>query len=1018
VKGKKNLAELILVDTFASKLKMSMSTNYFYTELGFEQLTECSQTVSYYPGYRELEDAGADKVYFSGDFPVILFKEVNFFDEKVLRKIAEIQRKMWNYRRLMFLYVLSDAEIRIYNCYERPVYISPDASVYEELKLYEIFRTQADDLNGMNTLVEIFSQIGVDCGLLWIRNADILARVNVQKKIDRYLTQSLVRTAKVLDEDIKNREIIHGLLIRSLFILYLEDRGATEKTRIYSQIKPGADSYLNILDDADATYKLFDKLHSHFNFNLFPVVEGERQTVTADHLQTLKHCFIDGELSGNHKQYGNWRIYDFRFVQPEMLSEVYENFLGEFNDDKNRLQFYTPYSLVEFMLNEKLPVKNETNYNVKTLDIACSSGIFPVESYKRLILRRKNASPNRTVSFAELQDILVNNIFGIDIDPLAIKVAASFLYLTLIDQSDPETLWTNSEYRLPDLTNNLWCGDAIGEIDAEQFAVKADLLVGNPPFGTDRISPEIKDYLDKRQYAQEQVLAFMDKATQFVSDEGQIALIFNAKILTNTNRNYRNFRKWLFSKTYVEKVYNLSIFRKTKKDFAGQLFNPVSIPVCIVCYRKTSPADVADKVEYFAPQTYVKPNLVDGLVFDSSEIRFLPRSECQKPDTRIWKTAMWGNIQDFHLLALLDDKATEHLKSYFKDNKWMRATGLNGDSEHKDFVPDSIIETKSIQRYYTPGSVAVSNNKYFRKIDGRLFQPPFIVVVKGQKDDSQISQITASYIDYPAYFKSGAFIMNSNDENCPDIKKVLTAYFNSDLAIYYLFLSTSSWGIERDQIMLNEYLELPAFFQGNRNLSAIVTLFDELVAELISDSLNHHLVKQKETEINRKLECITGLTAKHQTLIQDTLKFSLDILEYGENSIGFEGTSKDENEAYANTVVNELNDYLRYSSYRVHAVIYDVQAKQPLNMVFLSIGTSKKEAVFKKESDLAVALGTLNDRLLQQQEQNIYIKKQYRYYDSNMIYIVKPNQKRFWTRSQAMNDAMSLIVEITNMKKQ
>ncbi|KAA6312984.1 hypothetical protein EZS27_036173, partial [termite gut metagenome] len=28
----------------------------------------------------------------------------------------------------------------------------------------------------------------------------------------------------------------------------------------------------------------------------------------------------------------------------------------------------------------------------------------------------------------------------------------------------------------------------------------------------------------------------------------------------------------------------------------------------------------------------------------------------------------------------------------------------------------------------------------------------------------------------------------------------------------------------------------------------------------------------------------------------------------------------------------------------------------------------------------------------------------------------KPNQKRFWTRSQAIDDALSLIVEIANME--
>jgi hypothetical protein len=1003
--------------------------NFFYTKLGLGRLTDCSRISLTYPKYQGLEKTGADKVYFSGEFPAVLFKEVLLFDERTLRKIAEVQRKAWNYRKTMFLYALSDTEIRVYNCYEKPVYLTSIATAREELLLPEIFRTQINDMDGLDTLVQLFSQTGIDCGSLWTGDYGILEKIDIQKTVDRFLAQSLLKTAEILNEEIQNRDIVHSLLMRSLFILCLEDRGAAKEAWIYSRIKPDTNSYFDILEDVDATYTLFEELHNHFNFNLFPVTELERQTVTKEHLQKIRNCFISGEASENPVSYGNWRIFDFSIIQTEVLSEAYDIFIEEFKEDKDNSPFYTPYPLVELILNDKLPVETETNHNVRTLDITCGAGIFLVETYKRLLQRWKKANPERDILFAELRDILIHNIFGIDIDPLALKVSASLLYLTLLEQLDHKTLWISKEYRLPCLmrspgelslhTNqgiNLWCGDVIGEIDAEKFFFKADLLVGNPPFGTDKISPEIRNYLDQQKYAQEKVLAFMDKATQFVSDEGQIALIFNAKILTNTNRNYQNFRKWLFNETYVEKVYNLSIFSRTKKDFAGQLFNSASIPVCIACYRKTFPGNVPDIVEYFAPLTYIKSNLADGLVIDSVEIKFLPRYECQKPDTKVWKIAMWGTVLDFNLLSVLNEKSTTYLKSYFKENDWLHATGLNGDSKHRDFAPESIIETKAIQRYYTPENVAVPNDKYFRKIDEQLFQPPFIVVKKGQNDNREVSQVTASYIDYTAYFKSGVFIMNKNDDDCSDIKKCLVSFFNSDLATYCLFLSTSSWGIERDQIMLNEYLELPMFFNDNQDLSDVAKLFDELAAELKQDTQNPLLVKQKEEEINRKLESIAGLTAKEQILIQDTLKFSLNLLEQGEHSIGFEHTSRDENEAYADMLTGEMNEVLQHSSYKVNAVIYDTQEKDPLNLVTLSIITVKKNIVFKSADDLTYALKTINTRMARQKRQNIYVKQQYKYFDNTFIYIVKPNRKYFWTRSQAMNDAMSLVTEIAKMK--
>jgi hypothetical protein len=1001
-----------------------MDTNFFYTALGFEQLVDCSQINVSCPAYRELEKTGADKVYFSGDFPAILFKDIKSFNEQSLREIAEIQRKAWNYRKVIFLFAVADTEIRIYNCYEKPKYLKKDANINAELASYEVFKTSKDDRDNLEILVELFSQVGVDCGLLWTSNYGIREKVNVQRRIDRYLVQSLKETAKILGNDINNKEIIHGLLMRSLFILYLEDKGAAKEAGLYNQIKQDANSYLDILEDVDATYMLFDALHEHFNGNVFPVIAGEQKLVTAEHLQKIKTCFIDGDVSGNPKLFDNWKVFDFSFIQIELLSEVYENLLGELDEKRAKGQFYTPYPLVELMLNDKLPTKNETNFQIKTLDIACGSGIFLVESYKRLIRRWKNANPHKKISFTDLRNILVNNVYGIEIDPLAIKVAAFSLYLALVEELDPKTLWIKKEYRLPYLINNpedlslkdkqgnnLWCRDTVEEIDAEKFVIKADLLVGNPPFGTDEISSGIKVYLSERNYAQEKVLAFLDKAVQFTNDEGEIALIFNTKVLTNTNGKYQNFRRWLFNETYVEKVYNLSIFRKAKKDFGGQLFNSATVPVSIVYYRKSFPQNVLNTIEYCAPKTYVKSNVIDGLIIDSSDIKFLPRHECQKPNTKIWKIAMWGTVRDFNLISYLNAKASSDLRSYFKQNKWIYAAGLNGDNEHKDFMPTPVIETNTIGRYYTPECNAVSNDKYYRKIDESLFQPPFIVLKKGQKE----RQITASYIDYHAYCKSGAFIINKQDENCLNIKKALISFFNSDLFTYCLFLSASSWGIEREQIFFNEYLELPSFFQNAQGLCDIADLFDRLVVDLKQDFHDILSVQQKEKELNRTIEKIVGITEKEQILIQDTLKFSLNLFEQGENSIGFKRTLLAENEAYAQIFRQELADFYSETNHKINVTIYDVQHFTPLNLVVLQFGDTEKPVEIKDETAIAPLLKELNRYSIREKGKNIYIQKQFRYYDRDTIYLIKPNQKRFWTRSQAIDDAMSLIIEIANM---
>ena len=243
----------------------------------------------------------------------------------------------------------------------------------------------------------------------------------------------------------------------------------------------------------------------------------------------------------------------------------------------------------------------------------------------------------------------------------------------------------------------------------------------------------------------------------------------------------------------------------------------------------------------------------------------------------------------------------------------------------------------------------------------------------------------------------------------------MVAFINSNLATYYLFLSASSWGIEREQIFFNEYLELPSFFLDNQDLNAVISLFDKLLAELKKDFPDKHLIEQIENAINAELYDEIGLTKKEQILIQDALNFSLDLFEQGENSIGFKRTLIAENKAYADMLCNELNDFLQYSPLKVNATIYDVQLNNPLNLVVISFDNKRMPIISKSVTELASDLEKLDNFSMQEKGQNIYVRKQFRYYDTNKVYLIKPNQKRFWTCSQAVDDALSLTIEITNM---
>ena len=544
----------------------------------FTKLSESQQIV-----LDQVKDFRIDKVYFTTDtennsYPAVFFKKIASFDSTLLKEISNIHKDIWNYKKVIFLYVYSDSEIRIYNCAEKPLIVSNQNFNYERgIKKLEIKSYLFSDKDALNELSHLFSSISIDSGVVWtIEEAEFIRKkISLQRRVDKYLVNSLINTAKQLQSEGLNINLIHKIIMRSLFLLYLEDRGATDE-KFYSKIKKGAKSYFDILEDANDTYTLFNKLEEHFNGNVFIIDKGER--ISTSQLKLIKTCFISGNDgdTGQVQLFKDWRLFDFSIIQIELLSEIYENFLSEINPELKHKTgtYYTPPSLVELILNDKLSInRDQKKYNLKILDPSCGSGIFLVQSFKRLVKRYENNHGQKLTDFNKLKELLINNIFGIEIHPQSIKVAAFSLYLALVDNLNPKTLWQNKNYKLPYLINNpndtslkeqgnnLYCRDTI-ETNEDIERIEFDLVVGNPPFGTKDLLPSIRKYTDDYGFAKEMVLPFLHKATK-LSPNGDIILIFNTKILTNTRKTYANFREWLFNDCYVEKIYNFFYIKKS-----------------------------------------------------------------------------------------------------------------------------------------------------------------------------------------------------------------------------------------------------------------------------------------------------------------------------------------------------------------------------------------------------------------------------------------------------------------------
>lgn len=975
---------------------------------------------------------GNIEFYENDDYPVIFLKEIELFDFATAKQIAEIHRICWNFQKVLFLYVYTKTEIRIYNCSEKPISFNDytiESKLVNNLENLEAYSCKHTDTEKLHLLNVIFSRIAIDTGFIWSSEEAIEIRKNIklQNRVDKFLIQSLIKTAKALDDKgLNNKFIIHKLIMRSLFLFYLEDRKATSKD-LYQSFLPKAISFFDILEDVEATYNLFEKLADDFNGSLFNFEENEKDYITEEHLQLIKKCFFNGNIDEYQQQLFSWKLFDFSIIRIELLSEIYENFLSELDkkEKRNTGTFYTPPSLVELILNEKLPIKNnETVYNVKTLDPSCGSGIFLVQSFKRLIKRYENNHNEKLNDFNVLVDILKTNIFGIELDSKSIKVAAFSLYLALLDNLDPKTGWWNKTIQFPYLINdledislkeqgnNLFKRDTISDLSEIKALQNFALIVGNPPFGTKNLLPTITAYCKKENFAQEMVLPFLHKAT-LLAPKGKIALIFNTKVLTNTGGTYQNFRRWLFNENYVEKVYNFSILRKAPKFSGGQLFGSAVGPISIVFYQKETPENPKDTITYYAPKTYIKNDVLEGIVIDSSDEKHLPRIECEKKDSKIWKIAMWGSYFDFELIQKLQSNY-KTLEEYLEINKdvWVRGTGLHSPDEkqlsnNKFFTPRKVIDTNLIDKYYTSEKALVPNSKIYRPTNEKLYKSPFIAIKEGQKDKEYCS----SLMDFDCYHMTYSIAHN-------DIQKlkILSAFINSIFSNYYLSLSSASWGIERERVQSNEMLQLPAILEkidsdSEKNLSSKI---DEIISIKKSDLLIQD-ISHLEKEINQIIyNDILKLSEDEQIIIQDTLNYSLDLFEKQANSDAVKPIL--EIDQYTNRITNGLNDWLDDDELKVSATHYSIEKDCPLYMVKLSFGKKQKETITSKES-IRKELKILDRKLWNEEAKNLYFRKKINYFDGNDIYIIKPNQRRFWSQTVAMEDFKSLIVEILNMKE-
>lgn len=961
------------------------------------------------------KDLPVDAINFSGENPFIYFKKLSTID---LTKIRELHRKIWNEGRIPLLGIITPQEVRLYDCFDTP------ASKEEDLQSKQRGKSFRNTLEDIEEISMLLHQSKIDSGSIWEENFG--KSILIKNRVDRKLVHNLSIARQKLHENYAMPfNIIHDLLGRSLFSLYLQDRGILTP-EIFPDKKDVKD-FFELLDYPKASIKLFDYLKTKFNGDLFPVTDVEKQLVenNPNSLKLVKDCFYGKDIISGQTSF-DWRIFQFQYIPIELISSIYEEFMSEEDENHEKIKngaFYTPPMLVEFLLNEVLPYPDEQNtrYDLKILDPACGSGIFLVECYKRLIARWIYSNKKEELTEEILQGLLLDNIYGIEYDSEAIKVSAFSLYLTYLNSIKPtkvlskdvrfEQLIWRDKNQSNDKKNgcNLFHSSTFVE-GLPVFEKQFDLVVGNPPWLRGNLKDDVKAYINKRKIPADIVCAYLDYMPE-VAPAATIALISKAKVLFNTEPISERFRQNIFIKNNVDAIINLSVVRDV-------IFENATSPAAVIIYRKKKENEnTKDYVTYCVPKNEAVIRSRKSIVIDASDIKFIPLNEIRKENSKVFKIAMWGNSRDAKLLERFSKIKT--LKSILPEAN--RGTALHkaekkaGNLHLKNSL---FFGTEKISQYYvSPNKLKVLGDyhEYFRPIDKDIFTPPLVVVKEGTENGN----ICAAYIGFDCAYKAATLGIKFKGKS-NQYHKALTALINSSFAHYFLFLRSASWGIDKaGRNQNNTILELPALLEEmskkvilelSHKVDEIITIKSNVdVLDLNSSNKITNFQKEIDEIIYNELE----LSTNERHLILDVLNYSIALHNRYKESKA-ERLVKDISD-YAKALANALSCSLKSTLKGAWVEVIETKNNnEPVRIVaihFDNVQTSGRVQTSKSD-DITPLLSQINKDTFNNHSESVYYRKLVKYYKGDKIFLVKPNQKRFWSVSQALNDADGILIDL------
>jgi type I restriction-modification system DNA methylase subunit/hemerythrin len=925
-----------------------------------------------------LEELSPYAVYIVDDEPFVLFFE-ELFDKS---KQQQLCKKIWN-AQIPVAIVCEQGTVIIYN----------GCSIDRQKSLLaEVERIPVEEINENSP----FSYWEITNQDMWVNCA---AKFSGEK-----LNDCLLRNLSEITERLKKEykvKFATKLVLRLIFIRYLIDRGVDiDYTGFSSDVESSRGALLHLLKDKKKLYNLFEHLKKKFNGNLFELENEIDDNNLTEGIFLLLSDFLSANIESKTGQLSFFDLYDFNIIPVELISNIYEILLGK-EERKKDNAFYTPRYLVDYILDGSVSPFVRDKGRCKVLDPSCGSGIFLVESYRRIIEKELDGK-HITDDDELLKKVLTDNIYGVDLNPDAVDVTIFSLYLAVLDYKNPKTL---NSFTLPPLrgSNIFVCNFFNEEKLLPLQSISFDFIIGNPPWGK---GTQLQDeYLNKRseykQYMQKRdtCRAFILRSKDFCKSKTQNCFVLHSTMLYMQKQPSKTFRKYLLTNTEIIRIIELSSVRTL-------IFKDAKAPAVILSFRFSDENAQENRFEYISMKPNVFFKLFNIIVVEKTDTKYVQQKLLKEHDWA-WKTIVYGLTGDIDTILSLKKMFPSIKQSIKKQTpKLLNRTGVKySDGDKNDashLVGRPLIDSDAIDHF----SIDLTRKEEFAKKqidrprDERLFHGPYCLVRRGL--DMSNYTMKAVYAEESFVFRETLYAIKGSIDQKSFLLNI-TGLLNSSTYAYLNLMLNSSLGVEREVRQATEVLSFP-FVSGDD----IAQLVENVQKTKAGDSLFMQEDISAEIKLNETI--LKAFQLSDNEFVDYALRIQIPQLTEANDHDVYRHVSGQDLKSYAQYFYNYLSDifsrtnqYIKVVAYPKvarHYSILEVIVQEKLPKEWFQVGDDNNN----KELFAIFSSYKINDKF--------YYLKDTLYFDKHSFYIIKPSHYKNWHPAMAKLDLMDVVDQI------